>query len=180
VRATRGAAAPVLAAVTLGIAAGGAVAAAELRRRGLGKSAPAEDGRLVARWVLEEPWKGNWQVIERHVAASYVGQDLAECESRVGPEGLRVGLDRYVNAFPDGRLTVDQQTTDGAFVTTRWTLTGTHTGELDGIPPSGRQVTVSGITISRVEGDLVVEEWTSWDRLGLLVQLGAISEPAHA
>jgi steroid delta-isomerase-like uncharacterized protein len=138
------------------------------------------DGRLVARWVLEEPWKGNWDVLQRHVSAAYVGQDLAESESYLGQSGLRARLERLVAAFPDGRLQVEQQIADGPEVTTRWTLTGTQTAELEGLPPSGKQVTVAGITISRLAGDHVIEEWTSWDRLGLLVQLGAVSEPAHA
>lgn len=118
--------------------------------------------------------------MERYVAPTYVGQDLAESAASVGPDGLRAYLERFTAAFPDGRVAVDHQAAEGAYVTTRWTLTGTHTGELDEMPPTGKQVTVSGITVSRLEGDLIVEEWTSWDRLGLLVQLGAISEPARA
>lgn len=169
-----------LAVVTAGVAAGGALAALQLRRRAFRPGRAAGDSRLIARWVLEEPWKANWQVVERHVSATYVGQDLAESESFVGPSGLRAYLERFVAAFPDGRVQVDDQLADGSTVTSRWTLTGTQTGELDGLAPSGKEVTVSGITISRLDGDLVVEEWTSWDRLGLLVQLGAISEPAHA
>jgi predicted ester cyclase len=130
--------------------------------------------------VLEEPWKGHWEAIDRHVASTYVGQDLGETRSFLGPAGLRAHLEPYVEAFSDGRVLVDEQMASGAKVTSRWTLTGTQTGELDGLAPSGKQVTVSGITISRVDRDVVVEEWVSWDRLGMLVQLGAVSEPAHA
>ena len=143
-------------------------------------SLPAADGRLIARWVLEEPWKGNWGVLDRHVSSSYVGQDLGESESWLGVSGRRAYSERLVAAFPDGSMRIDEQLSDDGLVTTRWTFVGTHTGELDGLPPSGKQVTVSGITIARVDGDRVAEEWTSWDRLGLLVQLGAISEPARA
>ena len=49
-----------------------------------------------------------------------------------------------------------------------------------GIAPTGKGVTVSGITISRLENGMVVEEWTTWDTLGMLVQLGAIPAPAQA
>ena len=63
---------------------------------------------------------------------------------------------------------------------TQWTARGTHTGDLAGIAPTGKEVTVSGITVSRVESGKIVEEWTSWDRLGLLVQLDAVAEPARA
>ena len=164
---------------TAGIAGGGALAAIAHRRRSRVR-APAGDGRLIVRWLLEEPWKGNWSVLDLHVASTYVGQDLADARSLAGPSALRAHLERYVAAFPDGAVTIDSQVAEGAYVTTRWTLHGTHTGDLDGFQPTGKQVTVSGITLSRIDGDLVVEEWASWDRLGLLVQLGAISEPAHA
>lgn len=57
---------------------------------------------------------------------------------------------------------------------------GTQTGEVAGIAPTGREVTVSGMTLSKLEGGMVVEEWTTWDTFGMLVQLGAIPEPARA
>lgn len=160
-------------------AAGGALAAVALRnRRRLGRT--ATDGKLIARWVIEEPWKDNWHVIDRHVSPTYVGHDLAEPESYPGPAALRASLERYVQAFPDGQVIVEDQIAEGDTVTSRWTLRGTQTGELAGIAPTGKEVTVSGMTISRIDGDRVAEEWTSWDRLGMLIQLGAVSEPAHA
>jgi predicted ester cyclase len=147
-------------------------------RRGPGH--PRGDGKLIARWVLEEPWKDNWDVVARHVSPSYVGHDLAEAASYPGPAALTANLERYIHAFPDGRVVVEDQIAEGGTVVSRWTLRGTQTGELAGIAPTGKQVTVAGMTISRVDGDLVVEEWVTWDRLGMLVQLGAVSEPAHA
>jgi len=168
-----------IALVAAGVAAGGAAAGVALKtRRHPGRA--TTDGKLLARWVLEEPWKDNWHVLDRHVSPTYVGHDLAEAESRPGQHGLRAHLERLVLAFPDGRITVDDQLAEGNAVTSRWTFRGTHTGELDGIAPTGKQVTVGGMTIARIDGDVVAEEWTSWDRLGLLVQLGAVSEPAHA
>ena len=65
-------------------------------------------------------------------------------------------------------------------VATRWTGRGTHKGELMGIPPTGKQVTVSGITISHVKNGKVVEEWSNWDTLGMLQQLGVVPEMAGA
>ena len=169
----------VVALVAAGAAAGGALAAVALRQRRRSVRAPA-DAKLIARWVIEEPWKDNWHVLDRHVSPTYVGHDFAEPTSRPGPAALRAGLERFVQAFPDGRVSVEEQIAEGGSVTSRWTFRGTQTGELEGLAPTGKQVTVPGMTISRVDGDLVVEEWTSWDRLGMLVQLGAVSEPAHA
>ena len=170
---------PVIALAAAGAAAGGALAAVAVRSRRRSARSSA-DVKLIARWVIEEPWKDNWHVLERHLSPTFVGHDLAEAESHPGPSGHRTNLERYVRAFPDGRVAVEQQVAEGDTVTSRWTLRGTQTGELAGIAPTGKQVTVAGMTISRIEGDRVVEEWTSWDRLGMLVQLGAVSEPAHA
>lgn len=169
----------VIALVAAGAAAGGTLAAIVLRHRRRPARLSA-DGKLIARWVIEEPWKGNWHVLDRHLSPTYVGHDLAEAESHPGPTAHRANLQRYVLAFPDGLVTMEDQVAEGDTVTSRWTLRGTHTGELAGIAPTGKQITVAGMTISRIDGDLVVEEWACWDRLGMLIQLGAVSEPARA
>ena len=48
------------------------------------------------------------------------------------------------------------------------------------LAPTGKEITVSGLTISRIENDMVIEEWATWDTLGMLVQLGAVPAPAQA
>ena len=72
------------------------------------------------------------------------------------------------------QITVKQQLAEGDLVATRWSGRGTHEGELMGIEPTGKQVTVSGLTISRLEGGKIVEEFQNWDTFGLMQQLGAI------
>jgi steroid delta-isomerase-like uncharacterized protein len=78
-------------------------------------------------------------------------------------------------AFPDIRVTADDMVAEGDKVALRWTSTGTHRGELQGIPPTNRQVTVIGITIYRFAGDRIVEEWNNADTLGMLRQLGVVA-----
>jgi steroid delta-isomerase-like uncharacterized protein len=80
----------------------------------------------------------------------------------------------YLAAFPDTRMVIEDQVVKGDEVVTRWTATGTHKGELMGMPPSGKHVRVAGITIDRLEGGKIVEYWSSFDQLGMLRQLGAI------
>jgi predicted ester cyclase len=174
-----------LAGVAVALAAAGAVAGAAaggiaVRRRRSVTVVPAEDAPAIARRVLEEPWAGNLDAIDELVATAYLGYDQAEPSPTQGPSGMRENVERYLAAFHDGSLTVDDQVVDGDRVATKWTVTGTHTGEFAGIAPTGKQVTVSGVTISRIAAGKVVEAWTTWDRLGLLVQLGAVGEPARA
>lgn len=138
------------------------------------------DAKTIVRRLLEEPWTGNWDVIDEAVAPSYVAYDPAAPEPIRGPAGVRANFQQYIDGFPDGRITVDDQIAEGDKVATRWTGRGTQTGEISGIAPTGKQVTVTGLTISRLEGGMVVEEWTTWDTLGMLVQLGAVPAPTQA
>jgi len=163
-----------------GVALGGTLAAIAARRRRRANGAPTPDAKLVLKRLIEEPWQGNWDVIDEFVASGYVGHDSASPEPHRGPAGLRANLERYVAGFPAGRITVDDQIEDGDRVVTRWTSRGRQTGEIAGIAPTGKEVTVAGVTISKLESGKVVEEWTTWDTLGMLVQLGAIPEPARA
>ena len=66
---------------------------------------------------------------------------------------------------------------EGDLVATRFTAAGMQTGPFQGIPPTGRRVTYSGIDINRIADGRIVEAWVSYDALGLLEQLGG--SPSH-
>jgi steroid delta-isomerase-like uncharacterized protein len=138
------------------------------------------DAKEIVRRVLEEPWRGNFDAIDEFVAPNYIGYDPSEPEPIRGPDGAKAQFRKFMDAFDGAQITVDDQFAAGDQVATRWTGRGTHTGELAGIPPTGKEATVSGITISRLEGGKIVEEWNNWDTLGMLVQLGAVPAPTQA
>jgi steroid delta-isomerase-like uncharacterized protein len=140
----------------------------------------SEQNKAIARRAFEEPWKGNLDVIDELISNDYVGHDPANPEPLRGPEGVKEFVSTYRAAFPDARITVEQQLAEGDLVATRWSGRGTHDGELMGVSPTGKQVTVSGLTISRLEGGKIVEEFQNWDTLGMLQQLGAVPELAYA
>ena len=93
-------------------------------------------------------------------------------------EGTKQRAVVYWRAFPDLRMTIDDQLAEGGSVVTRWTGRGTHSGALAGIRATGKVVAVSGISIDRLVGGKIVESWLETDRLGMLQQLGAISTVA--
>ncbi len=86
----------------------------------------------------------------------------------------------YRNAFGGLRVTIEHQFSDGDYVATRFTARGTHDGEIMGVPPTGKDVTVACIGISRWHDGKVVEEWELSDTLGALAQIGALPEMAHS
>src|SRR5690606_17580698 len=114
-------------------------------------------------------------VADELIAPDYVLHDPASPHFRGGLEGYKQFQVTYLRAFPDAHLTVDDQIAAADEVVTRWTTRGTQTGDLPGIPATGKQVTVTGITISRIENGKIVEDWQEWDQLGMLRQLGVVS-----
>ena len=62
----------------------------------------------------------------------------------------------------------------------RWTGTGTHNSELNGIPATGNAVEVAALTVHRMEDGKIAESWTVWDTLGLMQQIGAVPTQAAA
>ncbi|MEI2746319.1 MAG: ester cyclase [Ottowia sp.] len=93
----------------------------------------------------------------------------AELMQRIGPSVVP-----FLTAFPDWHGTVDDIIAEGDTVVNRWTGHGTHLVELMGIPATGKPVTLTGITIFRVAGDKIVEEWTEMNQMSLMQQLGVI------
>lgn len=95
-----------------------------------------------------------------------------------GPQATKNVVTLFRAAFPDVHFTIDQQIADGDMVATRWTATGTNTGPLNGMPPTGKRITVSGISIERFQDGKIAETRVNWDFLSMLQQLGVIPQPA--
>jgi steroid delta-isomerase-like uncharacterized protein len=91
------------------------------------------------------------------------------------PAGRAALRDRALlltTALHEATLSIEQVLEDGDHVVLRWTGRAVHRGDLVKVAATGRQVSVTGVTIFRFDGDLVREEWTEFDGLGLLTQLG--------
>jgi steroid delta-isomerase-like uncharacterized protein len=139
------------------------------------------DTKAISRRFLEEAFNsGKLDVVDDLVAPEFVNHDAALPEPTVGIEAAKASINGYREAFPDLRLTVEQQLAEGELVTTRWSARGTHQGELMGMAATGKQATVTGITIDRIVEGRLVESWTNWDTLGLMQQLGVIPALATA
>lgn len=80
----------------------------------------------------------------------------------------------FTTAFPDSRISVDACIAEGDTVVSRWTLTGTHRGDFQGIPPTGRAVKFTGIEYNRIVEGKIFEHWAQFDMIGLLQQIGAM------
>jgi steroid delta-isomerase-like uncharacterized protein len=136
----------------------------------------SEENKALARRWADIMTQGNLDLVDEIYAPDYVGHDSTSPEDIRGVEGIREFFSMYLGAFPDDEVTIEDQLAEGDMVATRWTGRATHQGELMGIPPSGNRVEVTGITISRIEGGKVAEEWQQYDALGLMQAIGAVPE----
>jgi steroid delta-isomerase-like uncharacterized protein len=109
-----------------------------------------------------------------------VAEDFVEHDPPPGMASDREGFKDFVRAlhgaFADQIHTVHDQLATGDRVVERWTMAATHVGDWMGIAPTGKRITLSGIDISRLQDGRVAEHWTECDLLGLLGQLGELSE----
>jgi len=118
--------------------------------------------------------KGNLAVADEIIAANHVNHDPATPDFGKGPDGEKQIVTLYRGAFPDLHFTIDQIIDADEFVTTRYTATGTHKGELRGIAPTNKAIKVEGMVINRISRGKIAESWVNWDALGLMKQLGAV------
>src|SRR6266516_2389300 len=123
-----------------------------------------EDNKALSRRLFQEFWdQKNLAVADELLAANHVDHTPGSPPGLPpGPEGLKQFAAVYFTAFPDLRITIDDLVAEGDKVVTRWTTRATHQGDLMGIPPTGKQVTITGITIDRIAGGKIAETWTNF------------------
>ncbi|HEY33271.1 MAG TPA: ester cyclase [Dehalococcoidia bacterium] len=136
----------------------------------------SEENKALYRRIIEVFNTRNWTAFGELFAADFVGHAASMGDIRA-PEGLKQFLTTGFTAFPDLQYTVEDVIAEGDKVVGRYRTTGTHTGEWQGVPPTGKQGT--GIAIYRIIGGKAAETWWEADMLGLMQQLGIIPTPGQ-
>jgi len=134
----------------------------------------ATDIKTLARSTLEELFdKGRIGYLNEVSELSFIGHDPAS-EKSVGLDEEKKIAEAFRLGFPDLRCTITDTIAEGNRCVCRWTMTGTHSGSFLGMSPTGRRVTVNGMSELRFHQGRLAEQWTLYDLLGLLSQLGAM------
>lgn len=92
-----------------------------------------------------------------------------------GPQGMADVISVYQKGV-DGHWGIEEIFSTGDRVIVRWTGSGTHNAELNGIPPTGKDIRVDAISIHRMSDGKIAETWEVWDTLGFLQQLGVVPQ----
>lgn len=91
-----------------------------------------------------------------------------------GITGIKEMVSGYTTAFPDLKMTVEDLVAEGDRIACHWRVVGTHDGPLGDIPATGRKIDIHGHIVSRFKRGKIVEEFESFDELGMLKQLGVV------
>lgn len=137
----------------------------------------------------------NETIIERFDHA-FTGNDTATIDELCDPqlvdhnpapgapptlEGFKATIAGYKAAFPDLEFAeLGDIVWDGDTVATRWTVNGTHEGEMMGIAPSGKRISVEGMNFYQLKEGRITDVWTQFDGVGMLQQLGVMPVPEAA
>jgi steroid delta-isomerase-like uncharacterized protein len=135
----------------------------------------AEENKDLARRSWEIVSERNPDLIEEFYPPDLVWH--APDQDIRGYEEARQFVSTFFDAFPDINITVEDAIAEGDQAVTRYTIRGTHRGETEEFgPPTGRQMELEGITIHRIEDGKIVEEWSRYDNLSVMQQLGLVPE----
>jgi steroid delta-isomerase-like uncharacterized protein len=131
-----------------------------------------DNGRVMRRAFEEIMGRGNVAAIDELFATKFAGHDTAG--GTFGREEFKEGVRAMLSAFSNREVVIADLVVAGDKVATRWRATGVHSGEFNGIPPTGREVSLGGISIDRIAAGKIIESWEVTDDAGLLRQLGAL------
>jgi steroid delta-isomerase-like uncharacterized protein len=154
--------------------AGSAVAAGGREMSSTSESREVAQNKEIARRFMEECWnKGDTRAMRELIADTCRYHDPAF----PGVENIEQHITAIRNAFPDLTFTTEDMIGERNEVVVHWTVRGTQRGPFLGVPPTNRSCTVSGTSITRVEGGKIVEHWADWNVMTLMQQLGVAAAP---
>lgn len=135
-----------------------------------------ENNKSLVQGYFDALNKGNRSYLDTYFGTNYIYHGSA---GDLDLAGFKAQHEMFLNAFSDIKASAEDIIAIGDKVVTRWKIRSTHSGALQGVAPTGKEVTITGIIISRVEHGKVVEEWESFDQLGLMQQIGALPLPQN-
>lgn len=133
------------------------------------------DNKNIVRRMYEEVWnKRNLEAAKELIAPSHAVQLFEAADSGVGPEAYVQNVVQFVRAFPDLKFTILDMVAEKEKVVAYWNIAGTHKGEFRGITPTGKKVSVDGITIIQLADGKIMDSYVSLDMWSMMQQLGVV------
>jgi steroid delta-isomerase-like uncharacterized protein len=144
-------------------------------------STSEEENKALYRRTFEEVFnQGNLAIVDDLVAPDYLNHEMPPGMNNRGPDSTRQIVKMLRTAFPDLHVTIEELVAEGDTVAGRVTMSGTHLGPFQGIPPTGRSFQQAHMHFVRFRDGKAIEHRAVRDDLGMMRQLGVIPAPANA
>lgn len=140
----------------------------------------SQENATVVRRFYEEALNQQNTDLVREICSDYFVHRTAPASQGSGLEGWVKVVKEIFTAFPDVHYAVEDLVAAEDRVAVRWTVTGTHRGEYEGVAPTGKQVTLAGMSLCRMENQQIHEMWNVWDGLSFMQQIGVALSPGPA
>ncbi len=136
-----------------------------------------DEAKALLREVIERVWhRGDIGFIDKAYSPDFAAR--VPRSDFQGVADYKAYVRETLEGLPDIYFYIKDQYVDGDHLISRFQMTGTHTGEFLGLPPTGRTVDVEGVSIHRFAGFRFLESWTIWDVLGMCHEIGLVPELA--
>ena len=139
----------------------------------------AEENKAIIRRYFSVFEQGNIDLLDELLAPDYINHTPATPDLPMGPEGVKAVVSMFRSAMPDLKVVIEDMIAEGDKVATRYTLEGTHDGELFGVPPTGQRLSIKSFSVERVSDGKVRDHWRVSDSLGMMQYLGVFPPPGE-
>ena len=140
----------------------------------------SDENKTIARKLFEDAWnRGQLETLDTIVAGDCRFHDPVFPSMASGADSLRKHIRMYRNAFPDLNYAIDDIIAERNEVVVHWTMHGTHRQSFLSMAPTNRTASISGTTINRIVDKRIAEQWSDWNLLSLMEQLGLASAPGR-
>jgi steroid delta-isomerase-like uncharacterized protein len=133
-----------------------------------------ENKRVIQRFLDEVMNGGNLSAIDTLFSPDYIPHDPSNPDRQGGIDGAKQFIRMFHTGLTNQEYIVEDMIAEGDRVAYRWTIVGIHTGNMMGIPASGKELNFSGMDMFRLENGKIVESWVIADALTMLQQLGVL------
>jgi len=140
-----------------------------------------EQNKALVQRIHAEVSKGNLEIFDEVLLPDYVRHCQAmppELQEIHGKEVFKAFVADFANSVSNCRDEIDLILADSNMVAYVTTTTGTQTGPMGDLPPSGKEFVLRNIVIQRIENGKIAETWISWDNVAMLTQLGFLPAPS--
>lgn len=134
----------------------------------------SEENKAIADHYLTAHAANDHAILKQLLAPDLVAQHAT---TSLNQEALLQSISNYSVAFSNRGFTVKDQIAEGDKVVTRCTWRGIHTGDFQGLPPTGKQIAISAFFVDHIKDGKIVELWFLFDQLSMMQQLGLLPPP---